>query len=239
MVPSRNKSRIESLSDLIFGLALSISALSMIGRPITSLSNVTQALIAYLFGFLILISVWFRYTRTMEFVRVETRLAMVLNVALLFFVSVEPYLFNLLTVPTSPVSGISYFDWWLFVSSFYAVDLGSLFLILGIYDVAALRASAPPRSPEDVVKLRAARNAHFIGSAFIFVSLLPALGTLWLALGPELGMIPVRAIFWFAPLALIRGQRYLVRKTDRGSPGADARRPTSTLSEPEVLSDKH
>lgn len=234
MVPSRSKSRIESLSDLIFGLALSITALSMIGRPITALTNVTQALFAYLFGFLILISVWFRYTRTMEFVRVETPLIMTLNVALLFFVSVEPYLFNLLLSPTSPVQGTSGFDWWLFISSLYATDLGSLFLILGVYDVVVLRTSAPPQSPEDAVKLRAARNAHLVGAAFIFVSLIPALGTWGLPLGPELGTIPIRAILWFTPLAVIRGQAYLVRRA-----GRKARAPGPASSESEVLSNKH
>lgn len=239
MTPSGSRPRIESLSDLIFGLALSISALSLIGRPITSLPSVTQALLAYLFGFLILISVWFRYTRTMDFVRIETRLARGLNVALLFFVSVEPYLFNLLIAPVSPVSGVSDFDWWLFISSWYAVDLGSLFLILGMYDVAALRSGATSQPPENVLKLRAARNVHFIGAAFIFLSLVPALGSWRIPLGPELGTIPVRAILWFAPFPLIGGQRYLVRKVRPAPPRTAPARPEAGSSESEALPDEH
>ncbi len=169
----------------------------------------------------------------------ETRLAMALNVALLFFVSIEPYLFNFLIAPRSPVPGVTDGDWWLFISSLYALDLGSLFLILGLYDVAALRPSAPPQPPENVMRLRAARNVHFIGAAFIFVSLVPAFGSWEVPLGPELGTMPVRAMLWFAPILLIRGQAYLVRKARPGRPGPGSARIEDESSESEALPDKH
>ncbi len=236
-----SKPRIESLSDLIFGLALSISALSLIGRPVTNLVEITNSLLVYFFGFLILISVWFRYTRTMDFVRIETPVAMALNVALLFFVSVEPYLFNLLISSQSPVVGLSDLDWWLFISSLYAVDLGSLFLILGIYDVAALRSPRAPPTEETATRLRAARNAHFIGAAFIFVSLLPAFGTWTLSFGAGPTNIPVRALMWWAPLVLIRGQRFLTRPWHRETraPSSESAPSPSAVSEPESLPDEH
>ncbi|HYT00275.1 MAG TPA: TMEM175 family protein [Thermoplasmata archaeon] len=207
MAAAGGKARIESLSDLIFGLALSISALSLIARPITDLSQIGQSILVYLFGFLILISVWLRYTRTMTYLRSDTPVALFLNVSLLFFVSVEPYLFNLMIASTSPVAGVSNEDWWLYVSSLYAVDLGSLFFILGMYNVAALSSGRGLLSGEDQRHLRASRNAAIVSAAFIFVSIAPAFGS-WIVFSG----VPMRAILWFAPLALMRGQRYLSRR---------------------------
>ncbi len=130
-----------------------------------------------------------------------------LNVSLLFFVSVEPYLFNLMIASTSPVAGVSNEDWWLYVSSLYAVDLGSLFFILGMYNVAALSSGRGLLSGEDQRHLRASRNAAIVSAAFIFVSIAPAFGS-WIVFSG----VPMRAILWFAPLALMRGQRYLSRR---------------------------
>src|SRR3989441_10760946 len=94
----RPRPRIQSLSDLIFGLALSIGALNLIAnRP-----NDTQALFgniaAFGFSFLILIFVWFRYTETMSVLPVEAGRTRSLYTIILFLVSVEPYLFKQLVV---------------------------------------------------------------------------------------------------------------------------------------------
>ena len=89
---STPKSRMESLSDLIFGLALSIGALTLIGQSLSSFSQLIQSLLFYAFSFLILISVWYGYTRTMSLLHVETSRLVGLNILLLFLVSIEPFL---------------------------------------------------------------------------------------------------------------------------------------------------
>jgi uncharacterized membrane protein len=53
------KRRIESLSDLIFGLALSIGALTLIGQSMTDFQQVFLSIAFYAFSFLILVSVWY------------------------------------------------------------------------------------------------------------------------------------------------------------------------------------
>jgi uncharacterized membrane protein len=88
------KSRIESLSDLIFGLALSIGALTLIGKPPSDFGQLVQSILFYAFSFLILISVWYGYTRTMSELHTETGSLVKVNILLLFLVSVEPFLFN-------------------------------------------------------------------------------------------------------------------------------------------------
>ena len=84
------KSRIETLSDLIFGLALSIGALTLIGQPPSDFAQLIQSLLFYAFSFLILISVWYGYTRTMSLLHVENSKLVSLNILLLFLVSIEP-----------------------------------------------------------------------------------------------------------------------------------------------------
>jgi len=89
-----HKTRIESLSDLIFGLALSIGALTLIGQPPSDFQALVLSIAFYAFSFLILISVWYSYTRTMALLRVETDRLVSFNILLLFLVSIEPFLFN-------------------------------------------------------------------------------------------------------------------------------------------------
>src|SRR2546425_928114 len=47
-----SKSRIESFSDIVFGLALSIGALSLIGRPVSDAEAVTADLVVFGYSFL-------------------------------------------------------------------------------------------------------------------------------------------------------------------------------------------
>jgi hypothetical protein len=199
-----SKFRIQSFSDLIFGLALSITALALIGRSVRTFSDVTDGILLFSFGFLILISVWFRYSQVMTVVRRETSVLLSLNVLMLVFVSLEPYLLNLLLFPAP--AGVGDMDWWLYVSSLYAIDWGSLILLLGALDALALRGLDGSSDPAVLAKLRFSRNAHLVGAAVVFASLAPAFGT-WLIV-PGL---PARAALWFAPVVVMRLQRFIGR----------------------------
>jgi len=90
------KARIESLTDLIFGLALSIGAVSLLGKSPATPRDVISDLLGFGFSFLILISIWFRYTNIISILPFETSEVMILNAVLLFLVSVEPYLLSIL-----------------------------------------------------------------------------------------------------------------------------------------------
>ncbi len=63
---TRPRPRIESLSDMIFGLALSVGAITLVGNPPTTGGALYNDILAFDFGFLILISVWMRYTKIMS-----------------------------------------------------------------------------------------------------------------------------------------------------------------------------
>jgi predicted neutral ceramidase superfamily lipid hydrolase len=63
---------LQNLSDLIFGLALSIGALVLLGQTLTSFSQIIVSLAFFAFGFYLLVSVWYRYSSVMKVLPFET-----------------------------------------------------------------------------------------------------------------------------------------------------------------------
>ena len=122
--------RIQTLSDLIFGLALSIGALSLLGGRPSSLAELAGSLLGFAWAFVILALVWVRYTRIMSVLPIETGTLVSVDLLLLFLVSVEPYLYNLITnsftLPGASLdSGIT--------TSLYAADMAGIFLVMAYF----------------------------------------------------------------------------------------------------------
>src|SRR6266852_2576433 len=88
--------RLESLSDLIYGLSLSIGAISLVitNNQSSSASDINRNILQFLFVFIILITSWIIYTSDMSVLPIETRLVQLLNVLLLMLVATIPYLFD-------------------------------------------------------------------------------------------------------------------------------------------------
>src|SRR5947209_452797 len=193
----RPRPRIQSLSDLIFGLALSIGALNLIAnRP-----NDTQALFGNIatfgFSFLIRIFVWFRYTETMSVLPVETGRTRSLNTIMLFLVAIEPYLFNQISfglnaVASSPLPQDV-------ASATYGLDLGAIWIILAAFTHILTIEERNLVAPDLVHKYRLMRNLEIIVAAIFFVSLLPPS---WTAL---IGGTSLRYVLW--------GLTFFVRRT--------------------------
>jgi uncharacterized membrane protein len=184
-----HKRRIESLSDLIFGLALSIGALTLIGQPPSDFQALLLSIIFYAFSFTILISVWYSYTRTMGFLHVETDRLVILNILLLFLVSIEPFLFNQLINSTMSFAENA--------SIVYAFDLGGLFAIQTLFANSIL---SDKNKPEQVIRdFRLRRNTLLIGMALFFISVLPIFWTWTIQVNNNFG-IPIRFILWILTL---------------------------------------
>jgi len=82
----------ESLSDLIYGLSLSIGAISLvISNQSATIGDINQNILEFLSVFLILITSWIIYTTDMSVLPIETRLVTFLNVVLLVMVALTPY----------------------------------------------------------------------------------------------------------------------------------------------------
>jgi len=186
--PAMPKTRIETLSDLIFGLALSIGALTLIGQPPKNFLGLVLALLYYAFSFLILISVWFGYTRIMANLRVETRRTIYLNIAMLFLVSIEPFLFNTLLNGELNTQ---------YVSILYGLDLGGLFLVQAILGNVIITQKS--MTTEIQRHYRLIRNSLLIGAAIFFISLIPVFWVLTIPLGNET-YIHLTFLIWLIPL---------------------------------------
>jgi|SRR6267378_4551260 len=70
-VAQKSRPRIESLTDLVFGLALSIGAIGLISNRPKNTEILVESIAGFGFSFLILISIWFRYTEVLSVIRVE------------------------------------------------------------------------------------------------------------------------------------------------------------------------
>src|SRR5215472_3657003 len=119
----RIKIRTEQLSDLVFGLALSIGSLELLARTPQTPSDLATSVALFAFSFLIVVAIWVGFARVMTIISQETPWTMGLNLLLLFCVALEPYLFFILQ---SQPGNHDFLDW---ASFAYALDVGGMFLI--------------------------------------------------------------------------------------------------------------
>jgi uncharacterized membrane protein len=197
---STARPHIQSLSDLIFGLALSIGALTLIGQKPSDFQGLALSILYYGFSFLVLINIWRSYTHTMSLLPVETAKLINLNILLLFLVSIEPYLFNqLLASSLLMVQNISVL---------YAFDLGGLVAIQAFFTISLI-SEKKKNSPEQLLReYKSRRNLQLLIAAIFFVSAIPVFWT-W-----RIELIPLRLIFWFIALFLsLLGHQGIVLKT--------------------------
>jgi uncharacterized membrane protein len=199
-VEAPKKIRIESLSDLIFGLALSIGALTLIGQSPSDFQGMLLSIAFYAFSFIILISVWYSYTRTMSVLHVATTQLLSLNILLLFLVSIEPYLFNQLLHST--IQLVEY------TSVIYAFDLGGLFAIQAF--LANIISTDKSKTEQIRRSFRLRRNTLLLSTALFFISALPVFWTWSIHIGG--GGAPLRLIIWLIPLLLPSTRRFLEKR---------------------------
>src|SRR6267143_1725470 len=189
----RIKIRIQSLSDLVFGLALSIGSLELLARTPQTAADLATSVALFAFSFLIVVSIWFGYARIMAVISQETSGAVSLNLLLLFCVALEPYLFFVLQ---SKPSDLSFLDW---ASFGYALDVGAMFLILGGLIRPILRGKDMDVEGLDLhpFLLRRFRVAMlfyaFVGGSY----LMSALPFFWV----DTPIGPLRFVFWYSAFA--------------------------------------
>ncbi|WXG42563.1 MAG: TMEM175 family protein [Promethearchaeati archaeon SRVP18_Atabeyarchaeia-1] len=189
----RSRPRIQSLSDLIFGLALSIGALTLIGQQPTDFQNLLMSLGYYGLSFLILITVWRNYSNTMDLLPVENAGLVRLNIALLFLVSIEPYLFSQLFVSSTSAIREN-------VSVLYAIDLAGLYLILAFFN-HSLVDEKKKLVPESLLPTyRHFRNIELLVSAIFLISIIPVFWSLGISVGNSFNNL--RFILWILTLLL-------------------------------------
>jgi uncharacterized membrane protein len=204
---ARPRPRIESLSDLIFGLALSIGAFALVSTPATNDYGFYKDVVTFGFNFLVLITVWIRYTRIMSALPVETSVTMLLNIVLLFTVSLEPYIFNILRL-TNVAVPITQETAKLFetASSSYGVDLGAMMLIMGIFTLALADEERQLVPASMISHLRAESTLWFISCGIFLISALPLFGKVDLG-GVLVTGVSARMVMWLVAILVTWARR--------------------------------
>ena len=162
--------RIQTLSNLIFGLALSIGAITLLSEKPGSITGLLETLAGFGWAFFILALVWVRYTRIMSALPVETARMTAANMLLLFLVSIEPYLYNLLSVSFAPVpsqldSGTT--------TMLYSIDMGSIFVIIAYFTNELTKEGRKLIPKELLSSYRLQRDTTIASALLFFLSALP------------------------------------------------------------------
>jgi hypothetical protein len=200
--PKRPKARIESLADLIFGFALSIGAIALIGAPSASAADINTRIFEFMFTFFILITAWLIYTTQMSVLPVETRTVTFLNVVLLALVAVVPYLLNNVDFANPALSPSDASALQNYASILFVIDLVAILVILSTY--AHIIASEEKKlvEPEIAKRFVRARNIQLMLSILLLLSLFPQLWD-W-----KLFSVHLRLYVWYIPLLVYWIQRF-------------------------------
>jgi uncharacterized membrane protein len=181
------KSPIGRLIDTIFGFALAIGALSLTGARPQNTSEVLGGLFVFGLSFVILIVIWWDHSDLMSKLVDSKPKIVVLNIVLMFFVAVEPYLLNTLN------SSASLFE---YTSVLYAVDMTFLMGISAVLTHILVTEYGGALSDKQMRTYKANRNSQIIFACMFLSSVTPQFFT-WTIMGA-----PVRVYLWLATLAL-------------------------------------
>lgn len=186
----RPRPRIETLSDLIYGLSLSIGAISLVITSTGSTdASINKSILEFLFVFLILITGWIIYTGDMSVLPIETRTVIFLNIVLLLLVAIIPYLFGQLELSTNP-SDVKDYASVLFTYD-YAATLGIMAIFAHIIAIEEKQLVAQNL----VARYRGSRNILFVLALVVLSSLAVPWKLTFLT-------INVRLILWQVPIAM-------------------------------------
>jgi uncharacterized membrane protein len=187
--PRRPRPRLETLSDLIYGLSLSIGAISLVitNSQSSTVDDINKNILEFLFVFLILITSWLIYTSDMSVLPIETRLVTFLNILLLMLVAIIPYLFD---------QAVSTFNSGIvqdYASILFTADLAGTLLIMTAF--ANIIAREEEHLVDGEIMLRFRRTRKILGFLAVVVLLSLAVPWTWLVSG-----VPVRLLIWYVPI---------------------------------------
>ena len=185
----RPRPRLESLSDLIYGLSLSIGAISLVitNAQSSTVSDINRNVLEFLFVFLLLITSWIIYTSDMSVLPIETRLVTFLNVVLLILVAIFPYLFDQVVSTFNPDSVQEY------ASILFTADLAGTLVIMATFAHIIAREEEHLVDGEIMIRFRTARNRMSVLTVVVLLSL--AAPWDWLFMG-----VHVRLFIWYIPI---------------------------------------
>jgi uncharacterized membrane protein len=153
----------------------------------SSVGDINRNILEFLFVFLILITSWIIYTSDMSVLPIETRLVTALNIVLLMFVALTPYLFDQV-VSTSNLSSVQEY-----ASILFTVDYAATLVIMTVFAHIIAQEEEHLVDGEIMVRFRRIRNR--LGFLAFVVLLSLAAPWDWLLLG-----VRIRLLIWYIPI---------------------------------------
>jgi hypothetical protein len=188
----RPRPRLEQLSDLVFGLALAVGSISLISKLPKYPGGIVFDIVQFGFSFLIVIYVWSGYTSIMSVLPLENRAFVILNVLMLFFVSIEPYLFYL-----NAIFDMVGFPVLLDAASVaFALDMAGLMAILAMF-THQLTVEERNLIPQTLMtRYKRIRTGRLLSAALFAFTILPLFWNV------RILETPLRFYLWIVPLVL-------------------------------------
>ncbi len=175
----------QTLSDMVFGLALSLGALVLISQPPADPGRLYYGLFIFGFSFVILVTVWYNYASIMAVLPLETLGLVLLNLALLFVVALEPYLLTQVALPANVAVQEP-------ASVLYAFDLAAMNATMAGLTHVLSREERHLVPPKLMHRMRTTRNFTLATAVLFAVSALPVFWT-WMVIP---NVLPLRILLW-------------------------------------------
>ena len=180
-------SPIEKLTTAVFGFALAVGALSLTAANPDTIADVVSGLVLFSLSFIILVIIWWGTSDIMSKIDQGKHVTILLNIGLLFFVAIEPYLLNILnkSIQIFPLS-----------STLYGIDMAFLMGLSAILCQILIKENKATLTAQQLRHYTIRRNNQFVCTGLFFISIAPQF------LEWTLGGMSVRVLIWFATLAL-------------------------------------
>lgn len=179
-------SPIEKLTTAVFGFALAVGALSLTAANPETAADVVEGLVLFSLSFLILVVIWWGTSDIMSKINQDRPVTILLNIVLLFFVAIEPYLLNILNISAQlfPLA-----------STLYGIDMAFLMGLSAALCHILIKENKATLTVQQLRYFTIRRTNQFMCAGLFFISLLPQF------LEWTLAGMSVRILIWFSTLA--------------------------------------
>jgi uncharacterized membrane protein len=177
-------SPIRKLTEAVFGFALAVGALFLTSANPQSELQIVGGLLLFSLSSAILVVIWWGTSNLMSQLNQEKSTTVSLNIALLFFVAIEPYLLNIQSTSQALFP---------FTSTLYAIDMTFLLGISAGLCHILLGEKKGTLTAHQLRYYTTNRNYQFVADLFLF-SIVPQFAE-WILAG-----FSVRSVIWFVAL---------------------------------------